>query len=121
MDCSNVQDVYQLCVDNKAVVLDVRTCSDFEEMYVEVPRVFHIPIENIDDRWIVLPLNRIIFVMTQNGENGTEIIDFLKQQEFDVALVKGGIKEWESNELPIVKKKMAVHCNSICECTCKKM
>ena len=121
MNTSNVHDVYRLCLDNKAVVLDVRSCVEFYEKYVDIPKVYHIPISEIDDRWIILPLNRKIFVFSEIGDDVSNIIDFLKLQDFDVTLVDGGIVEWEGQGLPMVFKKMSMQCNHICECACKKM
>ena len=121
MILSEVDEVFRLCSENKAVILDVRTCQEFSEKYTDVPKVFHIPVDELDDKWIVLPINIKLFVMNQNGNSISDVIDFLMRQEFDVEFVRGGFTEWLNHDLPIVDLRLASFCNNVCECECKKM
>jgi rhodanese-related sulfurtransferase len=117
----DVVDVYRFCIENKAVILDIRSCEHFSERYSDVPKVYHIPMDELDDKWVVLPVNKKIYLMNNDVEAIVRVFDFLDSHDFDIEIVDGGFLEWCKRDLPIVDMRSVSFCNNICECACKKM
>ncbi|MDD2345079.1 MAG: rhodanese-like domain-containing protein [Bacteroidales bacterium] len=118
MEAYSVVEAYRLCKEEKCVILDVRTRSEFAEKYPDVPTVYPIFEKELKERWITLPVNVKILIFDTDGEKANRIAIFLNGLEFDVDFIVGGMKEWELKELPVLSLDEKCLQNSTCKCSC---
>lgn len=109
-------EAYELCMSNDTILLDIREkeMSDYKKF--DVPKQIHISITDLDEKWIILPLNKLIIIADNNGVLAQKPADFLHEQGFRVAILKGGIVEWEHVGLQLIENCCE---RTPCSCSCK--
>lgn len=89
----------------KAVVLDLRPAAEFKLGHLV--DAINIPYERINSDIATLEKhkNSIIVIVDKIGQHSGQVGRTLKKQGFDVRRLSGGISEWQSQNLPLVKGK----------------
>ncbi len=121
MEKFNVLDAYRLCEENLAVILDVRSNIEFSQKIPNVPKVIHIPHNELEERWIILPVNMKILIFDTQGEKVKSIAKYLYGLNFEVGYIERGMLDWEEKLLPLMSMNKSCLHNHLCECACKKM
>lgn len=89
----------------KAVVLDLRPVAEFKVGHL-VDSI-NIPYERINSDLALLEKHKsgIIIIVDKMGQHAGHVGRNLKKLGFDVRRLSGGISEWQSQNLPLVKSK----------------
>ncbi len=97
------QEVIQAVNKEQSVLLDVRDAKEYEVGHI-VDSI-HIPHGKVSDSLKKLEKHRKkkIIVVDKMGQHAGEVVKTLKAQSFDVVRLRGGINEWQQENLPLVK------------------
>jgi rhodanese-related sulfurtransferase len=89
--------------NNKALLLDVRTPAEYEELHV-AGAVLH-PLAELQLAKIAeIAANRPVFVLCRTGKRARQAAEKLQKSGItDVAVVEGGIEAWQAAGLPVVR------------------
>ena len=84
------------------VLVDVRETDEATEKTVDINHLVSMPVSELDQRLDELPTNRPLVLVSRVGSSSNTAAQFLLQNGYsDVAIVEGGMKEWEMEGLPI--------------------
>ena len=97
------QEVIQAVNAEKSVVLDVRDAKEYEAGHIVDS--LHIPHAKVSDSLKKLEKHRQkqVIIVDKMGQHAGEVVKTLKAQNFDVVRLRGGISEWQQENLPLVK------------------
>jgi rhodanese-related sulfurtransferase len=86
-----------------AILLDVRESKDFDQGHVT--NAINIPHAKVADSLKQLEKHREkqIIVTDNMGQHAAAVSRMLAKAEFNVALMRGGMSEWKTEGLPVVK------------------
>lgn len=89
----------------KAVVLDLRPAAEFKLGHLV--DAINIPYERINSDLALLEKHKssIIIIVDKMGQHAGHVGRTLKKLGFDVRRLSGGISEWQSQNLPLIKGK----------------
>ena len=98
-------ELVRLMNSDEAVVLDVRTSSDFSSGHIH--GAINIPHSQIANRVSELEKKRdkLIVVADQMGQHAGTVGKLLNKQGFQVRRLNGGINGWRQDSLPLVAGK----------------
>lgn len=98
------QEVIKAVNSDQSVLLDVRETKEYDAGHI-VDSI-HIPHGKVKDSIKQLEKHRQkqIIVVDKMGQHSGEVVKTLKAQEFDVVRLRGGITEWQQDNLPLVKE-----------------
>lgn len=90
---------------NKAVILDIRPAAEFKLGHLV--DAINIPYERINNDIALLEKHKAstIVIVDKLGQHSGQVGRNLKKQGFDVRRLSGGISEWQSQNLPLIKGK----------------
>jgi len=96
-------EVTRMLNKDEAVLVDVRDAGEFKTGHIV--DAINIPYNKINERWEeLLPYKDKQIVLTDKmGQHAGAVGTTLRLKEFDVARMRGGMTEWESQNLPVVK------------------
>lgn len=99
----STHELTRLINKDEAVLVDVREASEFKNGHIV--GAINIPFNKINERWEeLLPHKEKLIVLTDKmGQHTGTVGNTLRTKEFQVARLRGGIMEWESQSLPLVK------------------
>jgi len=84
------------------LLVDVREPADGAQKTIDINHLITMPISELNHRFSELPTNRPIVLVSRVGSSSNEAARFLLDQGYsDVAIVDGGLREWEKEGLPI--------------------
>ena len=86
-----------------AVVLDIRDAKDFEQGHIAGS--VNIPVGKLEDRSSELDKDKTIILVCKLGQTAGTACKQLMAQGFSTARLKGGMMDWQSNNLPLVRGK----------------
>ena len=96
-------EAYKNCIDNKAVLVDVRESYMNAYKQFDVPEYLQYPISELIRSEVKLPKNRIMIFADATGIRSKEAVVLMKDKGYDtIANMPGGIVEWERNNLPLL-------------------
>lgn len=97
-------EVTRLLNGDSAILLDVRESKEFKEGHIT--GALNIPAARIDSRLSELEKHRgqVVVIADKMGQHGGAVGKKLKKHGFDVRRLQGGMTEWRSQNLPLVKK-----------------
>lgn len=104
------------CTINDAVLLDVREVSMIGSKNIDVPKRIHISAKELDDQWIILPLNKHLIVADSSDTFARTTAEFLFDQGLNIAVLEGGLLAWEQEEICLIENDFGSHNGS---CLCK--
>ncbi|HWV15470.1 MAG TPA: rhodanese-like domain-containing protein [Cellvibrio sp.] len=90
---------------HKAVILDIRPAAEFKLGHLV--DAINIPYERINNDIALLEKHKAstIVIVDKLGQHAGQVGRNLKKQGFDIRRLSGGISEWQSQNLPLVKGK----------------
>lgn len=104
-DTISVNETIHKINKEEAVVLDVRDHKDFSQGHLV--DAINIPFAKLAERMSELEKykTRPIVLICKSGQTVAMAGKMLKQKEFEVYRMKGGMMEWSAQSLPVVKKE----------------
>lgn len=89
----------------KAVVLDIRATAEYKAGHLV--DAINIPHDKINSDLVSLEKykTKIIIVVDKMGQHSGHIGRLLSKQGYDLRRLSGGISEWQSQNLPLIKSK----------------
>ena len=91
---------FNLVKEDKAVIVDVRTESEYEEEHI--PSALHIPLVKLKAQIDKLPRNRLIIFQCGHGCRGSLAASILQREGFpNVANMAGGLLAWKAKGFPV--------------------
>lgn len=91
----NPQDVARiLATEENVVLLDVRTISEHERIHI--PGDVHIPLDDMEERYVELDKNKKIIVYCASGNRSRMACEFLSHKGFSCINMIGGIGMWHA-------------------------
>ncbi|WP_232522324.1 rhodanese-like domain-containing protein [Marinimicrobium alkaliphilum] len=99
----SAHEVTQLLNKEQAVLLDVRDAADFNAGHIS--GAIHIPHSKVKDQLAQLEQykTRTIVIADKLGQHAGSVGRMLGSNGFDVRRLAGGVAEWRSQNLPLVK------------------
>ncbi len=84
------------------VLVDVREPDAVAAKAADINHLVTMPLSELDQRYAELPNNRPIVLVSRVGNSSNSAAQFLMEHGYsDVAIVDGGLAEWENEGLPI--------------------
>lgn len=99
VDEVNVAQALEL-LDNGAFLLDVRENDEWLAGHVESSH--HIPLATLPDLTDDLPRERVIVCVCRAGGRSARAAEFLLEEGFNVANLRGGMTAWHEAGAPMV-------------------
>ncbi len=84
-----------------AVLLDVRNADEWEAGHA--PGAVWVTLRELEGARFKLPINRRIVCVCRSGQRSARATAELLQMGFDAVNMKGGMKAWEAQGLPVVR------------------
>lgn len=83
------------------LLLDIRENSEVEKLAFAVPRIIHIPLSEIMERYTEIPKDEIVVVACETGERSYNAVGFLKEFGYtNLISMKKGIEKWVQKGYP---------------------
>ena len=95
----SVSELAKLCETRSAILLDVRTPAEFQE--VHVPQAKNLPLDKLDPAG--LDKSSPLLVICRSGGRGQKACEKLRAAGFAVSNVEGGTLAWEQAGFPVVR------------------
>ncbi|WIO73958.1 rhodanese-like domain-containing protein [Porticoccaceae bacterium LTM1] len=101
----STSEVVQLLNRDDAVLVDVRERKEYEAGHVT--GALHIPHNKLADRKAELEKyrNKTLIVVDKLGQHAGNVGKQLRKEGFDVRRIRGGMVEWQNQNLPLVAGK----------------
>jgi rhodanese-related sulfurtransferase len=103
--CITSREAVNLINHNNALIIDFRNYEDFQKIHII--NSINIPEDKINEKSNFLKKykNTIMIIISYNDNNCIKIIKKLKTFQINnLTYIKKGIKLWEENKLPVIKK-----------------
>jgi rhodanese-related sulfurtransferase len=85
------------------LLLDIREKSEVETLAFDVPNLMHIPMSEIEERYLEIPKNQIIVVVCETGERSLRVVVFLQDYGFtNLINMKKGLVKWVQKGFPTI-------------------
>lgn len=99
----STNELTRLINKGEALVVDVRESADFGAGHIV--SAINIPHNKINDRWeeLLPQKDKLIVLVDRMGQHAGSVGNTLRGKEFQVARLQGGMTEWQSQNLPVVK------------------
>ena len=99
----SLHEVTRLVNAGEAVLVDLREAKDFTAGHIV--DAINIPYNKLADRSIELEKykDKSIIVLDKMGQHTGAAVKALSEKEFTVMKMQGGMTEWQSQNLPVVK------------------
>lgn len=99
LSCSEVT---QMLNRDEAILVDIRDSKDFKQGHIS--GAIHILFSDIDKRSDELKKNdKPLILVDKMGQMTTSAAKKFQQHGFSTLRLKGGIMEWQGNNLPLIK------------------
>ena len=83
------------------LLLDVRENSEIAQLSFDVPRIMHIPLSELEDRFMELPKNEKVIVVCTTGERSRRVVSFLQYHGFTNCInMQKGLEKWVQKGFP---------------------
>ncbi|MCV6615429.1 MAG: rhodanese-like domain-containing protein [Cellvibrionaceae bacterium] len=94
----------RLVNDGNAVLLDIREAKDYKAGHIV--DAINIPAASIEKRMVELDKykGKKVVIICKMGQTASAVGKQLGAQGFDICRLGGGMMEWQSQNLPVVKK-----------------
>lgn len=89
---------WQLASGQEAVLLDVRTRTEWKQGHV--PGAMHISLESLQTQMGRLPRDRQILAICRSGSRSVQAVGLLRAEGLDALNVRGGMIAWNRAGLP---------------------
>lgn len=96
----NAADALAKVKNEEAIMVDVREDYEVEELSYDVPNLLHIPLGDLPTRKDELPKDKALIMACRSGVRSGNATQFLSNEGFEVENLKGGIMNWQNNDMP---------------------
>lgn len=99
----SAHELTRLINNGEALVLDVRDSAEYSAGHIS--SAINIPHNKINDRWEeLLPhKDKLVVLIDRMGQHAGSVGNTLRTKDFQVARLQGGMMDWQSQNLPVVK------------------
>lgn len=99
----SISEATRMLNKDEAVLLDVRDSGEFKAGHIV--NAINIPFNKINERWQELePMrSKLVIVADKMGQHSGNVGNILRSKQFQVSRLSGGMMEWQSQNLPVVK------------------
>jgi rhodanese-related sulfurtransferase len=98
--------------------LDVREPEETLALRMEADNVLYHPLSKIMDRLQYIPRDKFLIVACATGERSVKVANLLQRQGFpNVANLDGGIVNWRTHGLPVLKSNRSLSTSCGCGCS----
>ena len=97
----NVPEVSASALPDDAYLIDVREVSEWEQGHA--PSATLVPMSQITDRLDEIPSEGTVYLICAGGVRSAEVAAWLIRQGRDAVSVAGGMNDWMSLGLPVVR------------------
>lgn len=99
-----IHEVTRLINNDQAILVDLREPKEFSAGHIV--DALNIPFKKLNDSIVDLEKHKskTLIVLDKMGQHSGSAAKTLREKGFDVARLQGGMTEWESQNLPLVKK-----------------
>jgi rhodanese-related sulfurtransferase len=93
----------KLIASEGAQVLDLRDQDDFAEAHIA--GAVRAEDEELDAALESLDQDRPVVVVCEDGKHSSEVAEDLRERDYQAAIVKGGMKAWAGDGLPVLPRE----------------
>lgn len=99
----NTHEMTRLINNDEAVIVDVRDAAEFKSGHIT--NAINIPFNRINERWeeLVPHKEKTIVLVDKMGQHTGSVGSILRNKEFNVGRLGGGMTEWQNQSLPVTK------------------
>ncbi|MCI4442476.1 MAG: rhodanese-like domain-containing protein [Lentimicrobium sp.] len=91
------------------LLLDIRESNEVENLAFDVAKLIHIPISELEERYLEIPKNEKIIVVCQTGERSWRAVDFLQKMGYtNLINMKKGLDKWVQKGFPTIGDSSAI-------------
>ncbi|HQR91837.1 MAG: sulfurtransferase [Bacteroidetes bacterium 24-39-8] len=104
-----------------AILVDVREKSEVAELAFDVPNLIQIPLTELEDRYLELPLDQEMVIACRAGGKSLLATSFLINHGYDptkVVNMKHGMVRWAQKGFPTIGDTTNVLLNSVATSCC---
>lgn len=96
-------EVTRLLNKEEAILLDIRDAAEYKTGHIV--NALNIPHNKVNERWEeLLPYKeKLIILVDKMGQHTGSVGTILRGKQFQVGRLTGGMTEWQSQNLPVVK------------------
>ncbi len=88
-------------IKNGAILVDVREADEVANLAFDVPNLINIPLSIFEERFIKIPKNKEVILVSKTGSKSLRATGFLVNHGYDkVANMKHGILRWVQKGFP---------------------
>ena len=85
------------------LLLDIREKFEVEALAFDVPNLMHIPMSEIEERYLEIPKDQTIIVVCETGERSIRVVAFLQDYGFtNLINMKKGLIKWVQKGFPTI-------------------
>ncbi len=95
------QEALTLLSERKAVLLDIRDEFETNGRTFTVPEVIRIPHQRPEEEYLALPKDRPFIIADCVGQLSKDKARFLSAHGYEVAVLNGGMIDWERSGMPV--------------------
>ena len=97
------------------LLLDIRENREVQKIAFNVPRLLHIPLSELEERYLEIPKDEIIIVACHTGERSYRAVSYLKQLGFTNLLnMKKGLEKWVQKGFPTLGDTSSIPQHTCC-------
>lgn len=94
----------QMLESEEMVLLDINSESDAARFWIDTPKRVYISLNDLKERYAVLPRDRKIVIMCLRGQRGPTAVRFLASKGYKhLQLLEGGLEKWVFEGRPVRK------------------
>lgn len=91
------------------LLLDIREKFEVEALAFDVPNLRHIPMSEIEERYLEIPKDQTIIVVCETGERSIRVVAFLQDYGFtNLINMKKGLIKWVQKGFPTIGDTSAI-------------
>lgn len=95
------------------VLLDIRENIEVENLAFDVPKLIHIPLSELEERYMEVPRDEKIIIVCQTGERSFRAVNFLQNFGYTNLLnMKKGLEKWVQKGYPTIGDTLNIPENS---------
>ena len=97
------------------LLLDIREKKEVEKLSFNVPRLLHIPLSELEEKYNQIPKDEIIIVVCTTGERSYRAVSYLKEKGLSNLLnMKKGLEKWVQKGFPTLGDTSSIPQHACC-------
>jgi rhodanese-related sulfurtransferase len=115
-------EAFEAMKQNHVYAIDVREPEETLALRMEADNVLYHPMSKITERIKFIPRDSFLILVCSTGERSSKVANLFQRQGFkDVANLDGGIVNWRTHGLPVLKSNRSMSAGCGCGCSPETM